>query len=319
MTIEDRTQRGPRRVPRLAIIVNPDAGPRANRARFDEIIAALRRAGCELEVRRSSGARSNGDLARGALGEGRFDAVVAAGGDGTVRATATALAGTPVPLGIIPVGTANVMAREIGLGFDTRSVVTCLTDGHMTTVQTGQANDELLLLMAGVGLDGRIVAGLDLALKHRIGKLAYGPPLVRALCVGTDHLTVRIDGTEHTATWAIATLRRHYAGSFVISPDARLDDTGIHVVLFSAPSRRALVGQIMAVASGRVGLHPGITDIVGATIEITTDMPVPMQIDGEPFGTTPCRITARGPGLSLLVPQETARRQGRVNPQPPAR
>jgi len=306
MSIEDRAQRGPRRTPRLAIIVNPDAGPRSNRARFDEIVEGLRLAGCEPDVRRSDGARSNGDLARGALGEGRFDAVVAAGGDGTVRATATALEGTPMPLGIIPVGTANVMAREIGLGFDASSVVTYLTDGHMTTIQTGHVNDELFLLMAGVGLDGRIVAGLDLALKHRVGKLAYGPPLVRALGAGPDRLTVRIDGIEHMATWAIATLRRYYAGSFVISPDARLDDAGIHVVLFSAPSRRALVGQILAVAAGRVGHHPGIRDIVGTTIEIATRVPVPMQIDGEPFGSAPCRITARGPALRLLVPRDTA-------------
>jgi diacylglycerol kinase family enzyme len=142
---------------------------------------------------------------------------------------------------------------------------------------------------------------------------------VRALSAAPDRLAVRIDGIEHTATWAIATLRRHYAGSFVISPDARLDDTGIHIVLFSAPSRRALAAQILAVATGRVGHHPGVTDVVGTTIEIATQAPVPIQIDGEPFGTTPCRITARGPALRLLVPQETARRQGRVNPQPPAR
>lgn len=314
MSTEDRAQRGPRGTPRLAIIVNPEAGPRSNRARFDEIIAALGHSGCEVEVRQSGGARSNRDLARSALGEGRFDAVVAAGGDGTVRATATALAGTPMPLGIIPVGTANVMAREIGLGFDTRSVVTCLTDGRATAVQTGQANDELFLLMAGIGLDGRIVAGLDLALKRRIGKLAYGPPLIRALRATPDRLAVRIDGIEHTATWAIATLRRYYAGSFVISPHARLDDAGIHVVLFKAASRRALAGQILAVATGRVGHHPSITNIVGTTIEIATEAPVPMQIDGEPSGTTPCLITARGPALRLLIPRETERQQGRANP-----
>jgi YegS/Rv2252/BmrU family lipid kinase len=310
MSREDQARCELRGKPRLAVIVNPDAGPHANRARFDEIVSRLRLAGCELDIRQSSDAQSNGDLARAALGESRFDAVVAAGGDGTVRVTAKALAGTPMALGIIPVGTANVLAREIGLGFDARSVVTCLTDCRMTTVQTGRVNDELFLLMAGVGLDGRIVAGLDLPLKRRVGKLAYGPPLVQALRAGPDRLAVRIDGIEHTATWAIATLRRYYAGSFVISPDARLDDAGIHVVLFSASSRRALVGQILAVAAGRVGHHPGVTDIVGTTIEIVTPAPVPMQIDGEPFGTTPCRISARGPALRLLVPPQPASRQG---------
>ena len=318
MSSDPRAQPGPRDiscaglVPRFAIIANPSAGPRTNRARFDEIVSRLRLAGCALDVRVCDGASSNSDLARAALGEGRFDAVLAAGGDGTIRATATALAGTTMPVGIIPVGTANVMAREIGLGFDAGTVVRCLTAGRVATIQTGRANGELFLLMAGVGLDGRIVAGLDLALKRRVGKLAYGPALVRALAAGPDQLTVRIDGVEHRAAWVIATLRRHYAGSFVIAPDAALEDTGIHVVRFACSSRRALVGQVLGVAAGRMRHHPGITDVVATSIEITAEAPVPMQIDGEPFGTTPCRITADGPALRLLVPAEaTTLRQDR--------
>jgi diacylglycerol kinase (ATP) len=305
-----KTRRAPQRRDglsrRFAIIENPLAGPRANRNRLDEVVERLREAGCALEVRRSDGASANRELARAAVSEGGFDAVIAAGGDGTARATATALAGTTMPLGIIPVGTGNVMAHEIGLSLDPAAVVRCLADGRVASIQTGQANGELFLLMAGAGLDGRVAAGLDVALKRRIGKLAYGPPLVRALLAGPDRLTVRVDGIEHVAAWAIATLRRRYAGSFVISPSASLEATGIHIVLFTSPNRRALVGQLLGVAAGRVHRHRGITDIIGGTIEITAEPKVPIQIDGEPFGTTPCRITVDGPRLRLLVPAETS-------------
>ncbi|MDX2155270.1 MAG: diacylglycerol kinase family lipid kinase [Hyphomicrobiaceae bacterium] len=287
---------------RFLILQNPLAGCRQARRRLDRVVERLRAAGCHLDVRQTDGPDENHRLASQAVHEGGVDAVLAAGGDGTVRSTASALVGTPMPLGIIPVGTGNVMAHEIGLGIDADAVAACLLEGGIATVQTAYANGQVFFLMAGAGFDGRVIAALDPALKRRIGKAAYVWPVVKSLLAGPDALRVRIDGREEQAGWVVATMRRRYAGAFVLAPEASLDSSDIHTVLFNPRRRRGMLSALLEVGMGRIEHRADIADVAGHTIEIAADRPIPVQVDGEPFGTTPVRIEAGGPPLRLIVP-----------------
>lgn len=292
---------------RFLILHNRLAGPRRAHRRLSEVVDRLGHLGCDVELCEPDGPEAGRRIALAAIRNKALDAVVVAGGDGTVRQTASCLVGTPMPLGIIPVGTGNVMAREIGLTDDAEAIAACLTEGPIARVNSARANGEIFFLMVGAGFDGRVIAWLNAGLKQHLGKLAYAWPGIRSLLAGPDRLQVRIDGKEFAVAWAVATLRRRYAGSFVLSPDAGLEAGGIRTVMFNPGGRLAMLGNLIAVAAGRVSRQAGVLDVAGHIIEIGSALPVPVQIDGEPFSTTPVRIVAGGPLLSLIVPRSTIR------------
>ncbi len=154
----------------LCIIHNPTAGRRRTRF-YDAVAAALEERGCRLTVRETSGPESATELARAAAAE-PFEAVVAAGGDGTINEVVNGLAGAPMPLGLIPLGTANVLAAEIGLPRRPESVAAALIEGALRSAYIGRANGRAFAMMAEVGFNAHVVHGIDLGLKRWVGRAA---------------------------------------------------------------------------------------------------------------------------------------------------
>lgn len=230
----------------------------------------------------------------------RYDAIVAAGGDGTIRALAVATAGCDVPLGIIPAGTGNVMANEIGVPASSGAIARMLIDGPVREIEGALANGAPFYLMAGAGFDGAIVAALDVAQKQRHGKLAYVGPVLKALGRRPVPFRVLVDGTAHEATWVVATNARHYAGRFVIAPRASLLTAGLHAVLLDSTSRLALVQAMGLIALGQHGAVKGLKIVPASRIEVPD--PQPLEVDGDALGTAPLVVTAGGPRLRLIVP-----------------
>lgn len=291
---------------RLLIVHNPTAGAHGT-WRLTRVVDRLRQVGAVVEVRRTESLAQCQQLVRSVDCEGGFDAVVAAGGDGTVRAVATVLTGTQTPLGIIPVGTGNVMAHEIGLTLNSRDIADCLMNGSVVTLKTAYANGEPFFLMVGAGFDGRVTRWLDMTWKRQVGKLAYTWPVIRGLMSGPDHIRVRVGEREVDAGWVVATIGQRYAGSFLLAPKARMGSPGLQTVLFKPSDRRALFGQLLDMAAGRIGQRSDIEQLPATTVEIVSDQPIPVQIDGEPFGSTPVRIETGGPELRLIVPRSWAK------------
>ena len=153
---------------RLLIIFNPAAGWR-RRQRLAPVLTRLREHGCALVVRETQGP---GDAERFAaeVDPDAFDIVVAAGGDGTVNETINGLARSGLPLGLIPLGTANVLAAEIGLRTDPASLARCLVFGEPRPIALGAANGRRFILMAGAGFDAQVVAGVSVPMKRWLGK-----------------------------------------------------------------------------------------------------------------------------------------------------
>lgn len=302
-TANDGKPRSMRR--RFHLIANPKAG-RGRQGLVADVAARLRAAGAVVRDCTQASENASLDEARFVACKGAADVIVAAGGDGTIRLAAKAVAGTGVPLGVIPLGTGNVLAHEVGMPRDAAGLAQLLLEGTAQPVNTAMANSELFLLMAGAGFDGRIIAALDHGLKGRIGKLAYVPPLLDALGHGADQLHVAIDGVAHRAAWVVVANASRYGGNFVIAPGASILSPGLEVVLFHGGLRRHRLQQLASLGLGR--RRPprrgdgAIEQIRGTKVEITSQLPVPVQLDGDTFIETPLRITDGGPEVRMILP-----------------
>ncbi len=281
---------------KFLLVFNPIAGI-AGRRLVDRVTGALESQGATV-VRAPPG---NGGPDLSPLQNESFDAVIAAGGDGTFRALAKTL-GTRLPIGFLPMGTGNVLACEIGLPRGPAAMAEVFTNGPAIEIEGAHANGEPFFLMAGAGFDGDVIARLDTNLKRRIGKGAYVGPVLGALSERGQELQVEIDGVAHAAGWVVVAKARCYGGSFVIAPDAGILKPGLVAVLFKSKSRMVRLRQLLALGAGIVGSDPGVELIDCRRVRIDCAAPQAVEIDGDPFATTPLEVIAGGPRASLIVP-----------------
>ncbi len=296
---------------RFLLLTNPNAGISGSTL-VGATMAKLREAGAQVELCQPASADALRQTAQEAATQGKVDAVIAAGGDGTIRQVAGGLLGTEMPLALIPVGTANVLAHEIDLVSKPAAVADMLLNGRVISINASRANGEPFLLMASAGLDARIVAKLDQRLKSSVGKAAYTAPILGALAKPLDTLRVEVDGARHVANWAIIANAAHYAGPFVLTRRTDIAGKGLEAVLFKARTRTALVSQIFSLARGRLSercTRDGDVEMIPcARVTITAEKPVPTQLDGDLFGETPLVVEAATDPLQLLVPQHSSLR-----------
>lgn len=300
MTIEE--QAPARR--RFLLLHNPVAGVR-RRTLARRVAAELERRGAEIVMLRLWGATATaapGAIAKDVQLDG-FDAVIAAGGDGTVRALATALGdSTPVPIGIIPTGTGNVLANEIAIPKKPSEIAEVLMTGPIVKVAGAKAGGDPFFLMAGVGFDGEVVAALNLNFKRRFGKLSYVRPILRTLMKRPRPFVAKVDGRDCDVTWVIAANGRNYAGAFLLAPEAELSKPGLHAIVFTARSRRGRLLELLALATGLHARLPGVKVIPCDRVEVAAPG-IAVQVDGDPVADSPLTITSAGSGLRLIAPR----------------
>lgn len=290
---------------RFFLVENPGAGV-AGSPLVEDVVRLLAKGGATVTRTRGADIPTDQRAVRRAAESGRYDAIIAAGGDGTIRHAAVALIGTDVALGIIPVGTGNVLAHEIGLARTPTAIAAMLLEGPVAKVACAQANGEPFLLMVGAGFDARVVGALDQRLKSRVGKAAYAGPLIGAIIRPVDTLIVTVDGRRHVATWAVIANARHYGGRFVLAPRTGILERGLEAILFKTRSRAVLFGQLMSLAAGRLeprAAHGGEIEMLACSrVTVAARRPVPVQIDGDAFGTTPVEVDAGSCEVRLIVP-----------------
>ncbi len=306
---EDATTAGPsvarhmRR--RFFLVTNPTAGACAT-SRVADVVTLLEREGAVVIRAGEGNLAAIRAAARKAADSGSCDAIIAAGGDGTVRQVAAALIGSSTPLGVVPVGTGNVLAHEIGLAADPAVIAHTLLVGQQVRVACARANGEPFLLMAGAGFDARVLLSLDQRWKSRIGKPAFAGPVLGTLLRPLDRLHIVLDGRAHSACFAVVSNARHYAGSFMLAPYACIERRGLVAVLFKAQTRAALTAQLVRLATGGLAQHAARTADVALIpcqrASISSRQPVPTQLDGDAFGTTPLAVDAGAAEIALIVP-----------------
>jgi diacylglycerol kinase (ATP) len=288
---------------RVLIIVNPVAGrSHSSRRRLDRVVAALQRRGCTVVLRRSGPAIGDaGRLAREA--EPDFDIIVAAGGDGTLNAVVNGMAAAKRAVALLPLGTANVLAREIGLPRDPELLADLIVAGPARPIWPGRVGDRLFLTTASSGFDAEVVAAVNPRLKQHLGRVAFAWAILGCLWrYRACELGVRVDGVDHRAAAVIAAKGRFYAGPYVIAPRASLAEPMLDLVLLQRSGRLAVLSYLGALLRGRVARRKDITILRSRAAFLSADEAVPVQADGELIAQLPVLITIAEEPLRLVRP-----------------
>ena len=276
---------------RLLVIHNPTAGGWRRKPRFARALAELARHGCRVEVRRTEARGDAERMARAARAD-EFDLVVAAGGDGTINEVVNGLIHSGLPLGVIPLGTANVFASEIGLPSDIQAAASFTARAPIVSVYVGRANDRCFSLMAGVGFDALVVAGVDGRLKRLCGKCAYvAESFFRMAAWRARPYAVTVDGKRHEAASVIIAKGRYYAGRYVVAPSACLSSPSFQVVLFRKGGRLAVLRYGLALLLNLIPRLPDVDIVEGRSIEIEGPPGEPVQGDGDILASLPLRVS----------------------------
>jgi diacylglycerol kinase (ATP) len=299
----------PRQARRLLVIYNPTAGQRA-RWRLARWLRQLDRLGAAVTLSETEGPRHAEALARDA-DPGRYDAVAVAGGDGTINEAVNGLAESPLPLAILPLGTANVLAAEIGLPRRLSALARIAALGPARPVWPGEALAEgapaprRFLVMAGLGFDAEVVEHLDLALKRQTGKLAYVASILgRLRAYRACSYRALLDGMPVEGSSLVAAKSHFYGGRFVLAPAARLDQPQLEVVLFKHAGRGAAIGYLLAMGLGLLPRCRSVRVIRAHEIRLTEPAGAPIQLDGDIQLRLPARLRIASAPLQLIQPEE---------------
>ena len=287
----------------ILIIVNPAAGrARSSERRLGRFVAALERQGCTVVLRRAGPSPGQVERLAGQAEPG-FDAIVAAGGDGTISAVVNGLGGRAVPFGVLPLGSANVLAREIRLPRAPEALASLITTGPVSPIWPGRVGNRAFVMMASAGFDSEIVAALSPELKRRVGRLAFAWGfLVRLWHCPACELTVRADGVEYRAAAVVAAKGRHYAGPFVVAPGADLAEPVLELVLLDRRGRWAMLRYATALLLGRVPRLGDIAIVRARQASVAGNRALPVQADGEIVGELPITLAVADRPLLLIRP-----------------
>jgi YegS/Rv2252/BmrU family lipid kinase len=314
---------------RVALIYNPVSGQHSKRraAILPDALAALHGAGIETEVLETNGPGSAGACAQEAIRRG-CDTILALGGDGTVHEVMQCLVGTDVALGVVPMGTANALAHNLGLGSRAASAIRALLTAEPMAVRVGRifyrdsAGAECsryFTVAAGIGLDAMLMSRQNSALKRRFGYALYvldgfmvwatRPfPLFRAEFQSDGGGAPRVEEVSEVMTVRIRTFGG-LLGTFL--PGASLHNDRLRMAVFKTRSRMRYFRFLMALLAGRHTFSNQIELVEATTVECRardgSEPAVYVEADGEVLGTLPARIEiAPQPlTLTLLVPPNT--------------
>lgn len=290
---------------RFALVFNATAGVALPRL-LDGVLGALRARNADVFQVPARSAEEAADRVRELAERNICDAVIAAGGDGTFRAVATGAVGTTLPVGVIPIGTGNVLANEIGLRRRAGEVADVLLSDTAVEVRGGLVNGAPFFLMLGAGFDARVVAKLSYRTKRAFGRGAYVYPVLKTLVEGPRRFDVELDGRRFEASWAILSFASRYASVFELAPEAGLGRDRLMAVVMEAGTRLETAANLISLAFGWIarpetrpkGVH--VLPVNNARIGRLTTTAI--EIDGDEGGVSPVEVNAAGKPVRLLVP-----------------
>jgi diacylglycerol kinase (ATP) len=275
-------------------------------------VRTLRDAGSQVELFATPAPNQAGRLAVEAAERG-CDIVLAAGGDGTINEAVNGLAGSNIVFGVLPAGTANVLANEIGLAqrpdFAARQILRAVPVRiSLGAVETEGAPPRYFALMAGIGLDARIVYELDPRMKRRFGKLAYWQGGFGMVGQKQPRFRACINGEAHRVSFALITRVRNYGGDFEIARRVRLTDRDFEVVVFEDNEWYDYLRFFGGVATNRLEKISGVRIARATQVEATApeDQRIYIQVDGEAVGVLPATVRVVPDALTLLLPKRYA-------------
>lgn len=283
----------------ILVVRNPKAGQGSRL--YDDTLDLLRRSIRRLEVIETQKPGDAEEIARKAAESRGWDALAVAGGDGTLNEAANGLIGSDLPMGIIPVGTANVLAKEISMPNDAKGVSQILQKGSDLKIHPGIINGRVFLLMVGAGFDGIVASGISEKLKSIVGPGAYVfAALKEVFSNATPMVEVETDGMKYSATWAVVSNISLYGGFYRMAPSANLETPGFIVTLFNSASPFSKVRDLLAVAVNRNGAPWGAKIIRASNARLSGGL---LQVDGDSYGSSTAELEVSSKSMNLIIPK----------------
>jgi diacylglycerol kinase (ATP) len=234
--------------------------------------------------------------------EAGYEVVIAAGGDGTVSTVACQLLGSETALGVLPLGSVMNVARMVGVPRDVEGAAAVIQGGATRLIDVGEANGELFLEAANVGLNAAMFREAD--------RVDRGDPrsLLTAIWIMLRYrgarMAIELDDQEiRTRALMVTVANGPFTGlAFTVAPGARLDDGKFDVRVFSGFSKWELVRHFMSIALGRRRYEPRVRTYRSSHVRISSRHPLPARADNIDLGTTPVEFVVRRHALRILAP-----------------
>jgi diacylglycerol kinase (ATP) len=244
--------------------------------------------------------------------------ILAAGGDGTINEVANGMVHSKVPLGVLPAGTANVLAVEIEMGTRMLRAAARLQDCVPHPIALGhiqnQVDDRHFILMAGIGLDAMIVYNIDAKLKASLGKVAYWLSGFSQFGRPLPEFDVTSNGHKSRCSFALVSRVRNYGGDLSIARNASLFSDHFELVLFEGSNSVPYVKYLVGIITNSLAKMSGVSVLRTQSVEVecASSPGVYVQIDGEYAGRPPVRLSIVPQALTLLVPPSFSKKYSTV-------
>ncbi len=231
------------------------------------------------------------------------DRLIVYGGDGTLHEAFRLAAPWNIPVALLPAGTANVLARELGIPLRLEEALPIAASGTVRSIYLGEGGGRYFHLMSGIGLDAEVIARVPPGLKKTLGIGAYW--LTGLAAFGSCPLRpfqVTLDGTEWEASFAVIANARRYGGHLLMAPHANVYEECLDVCLFTSKRKTRFLHYLWGVLRRRHLDYPDVVYRKTQRVEVTGDPSVPVQMDGELVGNLPMSFSVFSRGVQIVVP-----------------
>lgn len=296
----------------VLIVYNPAAGQSADLASMLDRVALLwRDLGWQVSIAATTAPGDATSKAQQAAADG-YHAVVAAGGDGTVNEVINGLVGSQTALGVLPLGTVNIWAREMGLSMDMLKAAISLSEAQLTQIDVGMAGNRYFLLMAGIGFDAAVTATVCAKEKKRLGAIAY---VKQAIQIAWNFRGVspklRIDGKRVRGRILMVTIGNSqlYGGVIKFTAHATVNDGLLDVCVIKGEGMLSAPRRLISIFARHYNRDPKVQYYQAKQIEIRGQKGkvLPVQVDGDYLGKTPMNFRVVPNSLWVLVPPNADR------------
>ena len=286
----------------IAIIYNPKAGQKGKEF-LNRVVYLLEDNNLKTTFFVTKYPGNATELAEEISQNKKYKSIIAAGGDGTINEIINGIYGSNMPLGIIPLGTVSVLARDIGLKLTPGAVADALIQGNIKEIYPAIINGKCFSLMASVGVDASSVKNVNLGSKKKISKIAYVISFLREV-LRSKFLchSLKLNENIYKSYSTIIANGKLYAGEYVCAPEATIYDQYLYIVMLKKKGLVGLVKFFWAIFQNNTENSQQIEIVKTKKLSIFSDHAEDIQIDGEYFGQLPVTINASEKSINRIVP-----------------
>jgi YegS/Rv2252/BmrU family lipid kinase len=287
---------------KIAIIFNPTSGNKSGKRKLNSVIKELHQFKIQIKIFETKAPGDAVFLANEAI-TNDFDIIAVAGGDGTINEVANAVVGTQIPIALIPTGTINLLARELNLRRDPKTLARNIVYGPSRPALPCCVGKRLFLIVASIGFDARVIDDVSLKLKGIIGQWAYiFAGIARWVQNPVCQLKLEYKKERHSISGLIATNGLYYGGHFTLPTKSSIFNPNLDLHLFTGENRWALSHLIITILLGRMNNLKHIEITLTESVTISSPQREPVQADGDIIAHTPITISRSKYPVYLIGP-----------------